>query len=223
MQPGADALRPLPVEFFQRDVQQVAQELLGLWLVRRLPQGLVGGRIVEVEAYLGYGDPASHSYQGPNRKNASMFGPGGRAYVYPIHSRWCMNVVTDTGKVPWAVLIRALEPLLGVELMAQRRGTNHLRLLATGPARLCEALGIDRSLDGWNLTRGQRLWVAQGDGQRPSPEHIVRTPRIGVTAAQDELLRFVDISRETFLSGPRHLHRSRMPDPQLRMRTSVRK
>ena len=208
----SQALAPLPAEFYLRHVEQVAVELLGRWLVRRTVQGLVAGRIVEVEAYLGYGDPASHSYRGPTRKCASMFGPGGRAYVYPIHSRWCMNVVTDRPEVPSAVLIRALEPVLGVELMRQRRSGAPLHLIARGPARLCQALAIDRSLDGWDLTRGERLWLAWGPGPAVDPKHIARTERIGVTAAKERLLRFVDVSREAFVSGPKHLHRRSLLD-----------
>ncbi len=202
-------LTPLPVEFYRRHVVEVARELLGRLLVRRTAQGLVAGRIVEVEAYLGREDPASHSYRGRTRKNASMFGPGGRAYVYPIHARWCFNVVTDTHRVPSAVLVRALEPLLGLELMARRRGTEHVLQLARGPARLCQALAIDRRLDGWPLHCGRRLWIAEGDRLLPDPDQIVATPRIGISQARDELLRFVHLGREAFVSGPRHLHRKR--------------
>ncbi len=202
-------LTPLPLEFYRRPVVQVARELLGRWLLRRTAQGLAGGRIVEVEAYLGPGDPASHSYRGRTRKNASMFSAGGRAYVYPIHSRWCFNVVTDTQRVPSAVLVRAIEPLLGLELMAYRRGTTQLLQLARGPARLCQALAIDRRLDGWNLASGRRLWIARGDDQVPAEEQIAITPRIGISQAREELLRFVHLGREAFLSGPRHLHRNR--------------
>ncbi len=202
-------LAPLPVEFYRRPVVHVARDLLGCWLLRRTAEGLTGGRIVEVEAYLGPGDPASHSYRGRTRKNASMFASGGRAYVYAIHSRWCFNVVTDTRRVPSAVLVRAIEPLLGVELMVRRRGTDQVLQLARGPARLCEALAIDRRLDGWRLSLGRRLWIARGDGQTPREDQVVATPRIGISQAQEELLRFVHLGREAFVSGPRHLHRKK--------------
>ncbi len=201
-------LSPLPRRFYRRHVVQVARELLGRWLLRRTPQGLAGGRIVEVEAYLGPGDPASHSFRGRTRRNASMFASGGRAYVYAIHSRWCFNVVTDSRRVPSAVLVRAIEPLLGQELMARRRGTDQLLQLARGPARLCQALAIDRRLDGWDLSRGQRLWIAPGDGRLPCPDQIAATPRIGISQAREALLRFVHLGCEPFISGPRRLHRN---------------
>ena len=202
-------LTPLPVEFYRRHVVDVARELLGRWLVRRTAQGLAAGRIVEVEAYLGWDDPASHSYRGRTRKNASMFRSGGRAYVYPIHARWCFNVVTDTHRVPSAVLVRAIEPLLGLELMARRRGTEQVLQLARGPGRLCQALAIDRRLDGWSLACGRRLWIAAGDELLPAEDQIAATPRIGISQAREEPLRFVHLDREPFLSGPRHLHRNR--------------
>jgi DNA-3-methyladenine glycosylase len=179
----------LPRSFYNRDVTLVARELLGKRLLRRDRAGLAAGRIVEVEAYLGGDDPASHSYRGPTRRNASMFGPPGHAYVYAIHSRWCMNVVARPEGVPHAVLIRALEPLAGIALMQRRRGTERPLDLARGPARLCQALAIDRALDGWDLTLGRGLWI---DDLAPVEEKkpVAITPRIGVTSAHDSLLRF---------------------------------
>jgi DNA-3-methyladenine glycosylase len=189
---------PLPRAFFNRDPCVVAHALLGTYLLRATADGLIRGRIVEAEAYLAQADPASHAYRGRTRRNASMFGPPGHAYVYAIHSRWCLNVVTEPQGVPSAVLIRAVEPLDGLELMRRRRarrrgtaaGTLALRDLARGPARLCEAFAIDRELDGWDLTRGARLWLCAAPPARAEALAVVVGPRVGVTSAHDLPLRF---------------------------------
>jgi len=174
-------------------------------LLRSGPDGVVSGRIVETEAYLSAGDSACHAARGKNRKNASMFGRPGIAYVYAIHSRWCFNVVTESRGTPAAVLIRAVEPLAGIPLMERRRGTRRVIDLARGPARLCEAFAIAKPLDGWDLCRARRLWIADekvvDDAHREQVERqIVRTPRIGVTSAQELCLRFL-WSPSRFLSG----------------------
>jgi len=241
-------LRPVPRAFYDRDVVRVARDLLGLCLVRETDEGLTVGRIVEVEAYLARDDPANHAFRGPTRRNATMFGPPGHAYVYAIHSRWCLNAVTEPPGVPSAVLIRAVEPLRGLDLMRRRRcrrlsGSAVLRSqgksttrtrggwmnaakdttprdLARGPARLCEAFAIDRALDGWDLTRGEVLWVADAPeayvvaagepfaGQTPAPpkrankQQIVAARRIGVSSAQDLPLRFF-LADNPFVSKPR--------------------
>ena len=205
---------PLPRTFFDRDPVQVAGELLGCLLIRSTDGGtsrrggrsrerhIECGRIVETEAYLSADDSACHASRGKTRKNASMFAPAGTAYVYAIHSRWCFNVVTEKEGTPSAVLIRALEPLEGIAVMEQRRDTNRQIDLARGPGRLCQALAIDRELDGWDLTLGDRLWIASDDTvatncslatNRPvatSRSRVLVSPRIGVTSAHDKLLRF---------------------------------
>jgi DNA-3-methyladenine glycosylase len=186
----ASYCRPLTsLDFYARDPISVARDLLGMVLVRRSRAGLAAGRIVETEAYLHEADPASHSYRGRTPRNASMFGPPGRSYVYTIHARFCFNVVTDRRNIATAVLVRALEPLAGQQLMHQRRKVAKPSLLTRGPARLCEALAIDRRLDGWNLTRGARLWIAKSDEVEPLRE-ITVSPRIGVTSGEDLPLRF---------------------------------
>lgn len=202
--PNRTSTRPIPQDFFARDVTTVARELLGMLLYRRNRQGLTVGRIVETEAYLAQGDSASHSARGINRKNASMFGPPGRAYVYTIHARQCFNIVTEPANVASALLIRAVEPVYGARLMEQRRGTSTTRDLCRGPARLCEAFDIGRYLDGWDLTRQRRLWVAAdttGDDFR-----ISNSPRIGVTSAKNRQLRFFLRGNE-FVSGLKSLNR----------------
>jgi len=183
----------------------MARRLLGQDLCRRTRLGFCVGRIVVTEAYLSEGDSACHSAVGPNRKNASMFGPLGHAYVYTIHARQCFNVVTQAADVGSAVLIRALEPVRGIELMQQRRNTTLVRDLCRGPARLCESLGIGREMDGWDLSLGQRLWIEVG---HPVPATEIRmTRRIGVTSAESLLLRFF-VNGNPFISGTRRQNAS---------------
>lgn len=191
---------PLPQLFYDRDPPTVARAMLGQWLVRRTPTGLAAGRIVETEAYLHADDPACHAARGRTRRNTSMFGPPGRAYVYAIHSRWCLNAVTEQRGVGSAVLIRAIEPLEGLVHMHTRRAIDKVRDLARGPARLCEALAIDRRLDGWDLTRGRSVWIARG--QIVADTEVEITPRIGVTSAHDLPLRYC-VADSPFVSGPR--------------------
>jgi DNA-3-methyladenine glycosylase len=178
----------LPQSFYARDPVTVARELLGMRLVRVDGRTLTAGRIVETEAYLACDDMACHAARGRTRRNASMFGPAGRAYVYSIHSRWCLNTVTEVEDVPSAVLIRAVEPLAGFMAMERRRGTRVRVDLARGPARLCEAFRVDRDLDGWDLTVGRRLWIAPDEPSDPGA--IAVSTRIGVTSAHDLPLRF---------------------------------
>jgi DNA-3-methyladenine glycosylase len=177
----------------------VAPDLIGRLLVRELDGVGMAGRIVEVEAY-GPEDPASHSFRGPTLRNATMFGAPGHLYVYVSHGiHHCMNLTTGQGS---AVLLRAIEPLEGVDEMARRRGLADIRLLCAGPGRLCQALGVTRADDGLDVTRGQGLWVAAGE---PVGE-VTATPRIGLTVARDQPWRFV-AAGSLFLSraatGPR--------------------
>jgi DNA-3-methyladenine glycosylase len=193
----------LPPQFYCRETVHVARDLLGKLLVRRSRQGMTSGRIVEVEAYLHENDPACHASRGCTPSNRAMFGPPGRAYVYPIHSRYCLNVVTMQRGIACAVLIRAVEPLEGVELMRQRRQRESLLELARGPARLCEAFAVDRQLDHWDLTRGCRLWICQGPDVGLSDEEIGQSVRIGVTAAHDLPLRYF-VQHSPYVSGSHH-------------------
>lgn len=196
----------LPPDFYDREPVAVARELLGKQLIRSSEAGLCRGRIVETEAYLAERDSACHASRGLNRKNATMFGPPGRAYVYVIHARHCLNLVTEPSGRPSAILIRAIQPLEGLDLMQARRGTDRLLDLARGPARLCEALAIDRRDDGVDVTLGQGLWIAD-DPDFPTGLHrIARSPRIGVTSAHGRLLRFF-LSGSAYVSGRRTLSR----------------
>ena len=163
-------------EFFARSVHEVAPELVGCTL---LLDG-VGGRIVEVEAY-DAGDPASHGFRGETSRNRAMFGPPGRAYVYRSYGvHWCLNLVCGREGVPEAVLVRALEPTAGLELMRARRGVDDERLLCSGPGRLCQALGITSAHDGRRLDA--RPFVVLG---REEPLAVARGPRVGITRAAD--------------------------------------
>lgn len=182
------AARPLPASFYARDTVRVARELLGCFLVAEVGGQLCGGRIVEVEAYVGPHDPADHGYRNrKTRRNAALFGPPGTAYVYFIYgSHWCFNAVTEREGYPAAVLIRALEPLWGIELMARRRGRGETKLLCSGPGRLCQALGIDGSFNGAPLDRGP-LRILAGDG---SSREVEIGPRVGITRAANWPLRF---------------------------------
>lgn len=193
---------PLPAAFYVRDTVTVALDLLGKRLVRATRWGRVEGKIVEVEAYLATGDPACHAARGLTPKNAVMFGAAGLLYVYAIHARHCLNVVTEQRGVGTAVLIRALEPLVGLPVMQRQRQRENLLDLTRGPGRLCEALAVDRRLNGWNLTRGQRIWICP-DSESESPPTILASPRIGISSAQDALLRFF-LADNRFVSGRRH-------------------
>jgi len=208
--PACD-VKPLPRDFYDRDPVAVARELLGMLLVRINSEGRSAGIIVETEAYLARNDPANHAYRGQTRRNASMFGPPGHAYIYTIHTRWCLNAVTEPAGVPSAVLIRAIEPVEGVKLMRERRDGAELREVARGPWRLCQALAIDRALDGHDLTLGRGLWIARPNSPTPTPASIVSTTRVGISSATDLPLRFY-LADNPFVSRPAR------PDPSERQK-----
>ncbi len=207
-------LPPLPRDFYARNPAAVARDLLGKHLVRDNGGEHSMGRIVEVEAYLSSRDPACHANRGMTRRNATMFGPAGYAYVYMIHARWCLNAVTEDVGLGSAVLIRAIEPLIGIEEMLARRGVDRLLDIARGPARLCEALDVTKQFDGWDLTQGRELWIADADASLPNiannghPLKIARSPRIGISSAQHRLLRYF-LAGCPFVSGKRQIAMSR--------------
>ena len=170
--------------FYRRDPVTLAKALLGHILVRRLDDGQeLTGRIVETEAYLGILDRAAHSYGGRRTKrNASMYLDGGHTYVYFVYGmHWCFNVVADREEVPTAVLIRALEPLEGIEGMKRRRGKDRERELCAGPAKLAEALAIDKSADGIDLAESDAVSIRRGR----SPARVGSARRVGVDYAKE--------------------------------------
>jgi DNA-3-methyladenine glycosylase len=173
--------------FFERSAIEVAQDLIGTTLVF---DGL-GGVIVETEAYL-LEDPASHSFKGVTRRNGSMFGPPGRAYIYRSYGlHWCLNAVCLRGS---AVLIRALEPTAGISTMGVRRSCQDIRLLCSGPGRLCQALGINGSHDSLALDQEPFEMLTAGES-----ESVCAGKRIGITKALDEPWRF-GLTGSKFLS-----------------------
>ena len=180
----------LPVSFFCRPAEAVAAELLGKVLVSRVGGVLTAGRIVETEAYLGVSDPASHAWQGRRHaRNESLYGDAGRWYVYRSHGlHWCCNLVARGPDPAGAVLLRALEPLAGQEVMIERRGRADAKLLCAGPGRLAQALGITDALDGRPHGRRSGAWVVDDGGG--SADHVA-CPRIGISRAVDWPLRFV--------------------------------
>lgn len=179
----------------------VARDLLGAAICRRDASGWVGGRIVETEAYLHSGDLASHAARGMTPSNQSMFASPGTLYVYPIHAKHCLNVVTEAKGRGSAVLIRAIEPIWGLEVMAARRGRTDPRQLARGPAMICQAFAVDRRQDGDDLIRQNNWRVAPLPGQ-PDESRIACGPRIGIRRAAELPLRFFE-QQNRYVSGPR--------------------
>ncbi|MCB1182079.1 DNA-3-methyladenine glycosylase [bacterium] len=193
-------MKPVGAEFFARAAPDVARDLLGAVLRVRAADGrATAGRIVEVEAYGGRDDPASHAHRGPTPRSAVMFGPPGVVYVYLIYGmHHCLNLVTGPAGEAGAVLVRAVEPLEGQALMARRRDLDahrhRPRDLAAGPGRLCQAFGIDLAWNGLPVDDGG---PDEGDGPRlgivpaAAPPTCATGPRIGITRAADRPLRFV--------------------------------
>jgi DNA-3-methyladenine glycosylase len=180
--PEAAFPRPvkLPRAFYEQTTIDVARQLLGKYLVRKHSEAYTVGRIVETEAYIGPHDLACHAARGRTARTEVMFGPPGHAYVYFIYGFYNMlNLVTEAKDYPAAVLIRAVEPVGGVELMKQRRKTDAMRNLASGPGKLCQAFAIDRSLNGADLS-GNVLYV---EDRGEAPPKFRATPRIGVDYA----------------------------------------
>jgi len=194
--------RPLPRRFYERRVTTVARAVLGRLLVRDDGSGgRVAGRIVEVEAYGDGNDPASHARAGPTARNGVMFGPAGRAYIYFTYGmHHCLNLVTGPSGKAEAVLVRAIEPLLGVEAMTRCRGGAPLERLGRGPGCVAEALGLDRRHNGLDLTQGP-LWIADLPAEREGYP-VARGPRIGISVARERPWRFY-LAGHPSVSGPR--------------------
>jgi DNA-3-methyladenine glycosylase len=180
-------------KFYRRDTLQVARSLLGQKLVRQIDSLELSGMIVETEAYCGQADSACHAHRGMTPRNKVMFGEPGHAYVYFTYGmHYMLNLVTEAAENPCAVLIRAVVPLAGIEEMEARRKRKGAEL-TNGPAKLCQALSIDKSLNGWDLTCGKELWVE--DYRKIPAKSIIITPRIGIdyakTKDRDALWRFL--------------------------------
>ncbi len=197
--------------FFERPPEQVAPQLLGKLLVRRAPHAIIAGRIVEAEAYLGPHndppDPAAHAHRGPTLRNRVLFGPAGHAYVFAIYGRYfCMNISCEKEGRAGCVLLRALEPVAGLEGMARNRGIKpgaSPRELTSGPGRLCLALAITRPAhNGLDLLNPHSPLQVRDDGF--AIEECLVTPRIGIRHAAERPLRFAVIG-SACVSGPRSL------------------
>ena len=198
-------LSPLSRDFFCRDPRKVSRDILGKLLERKNGKNPLIARIVDVEAYLGTDDPAAHAASGRTARNAVLFGPPGHAYIYFIYgNHYCLNISCMPDGVPGCILVRALEPLLGMEEMAALREitleeTKNLKLLTSGPGRLAEAFGITREHDnGKDLTSPKSDLYVADDGFNSGK--IAITPRIGIRKAAELPLRYI-IAGNKFVSG----------------------
>jgi len=185
-------------EFYSRDTEIVARELLGKIIVHKTKEGTLKGRIVETEAYFGASDPASHAHRKRTKRNFLMFEIPGKAYVYFCYgNHWLFNIVAKEDYNPGAVLIRALEPLEGIDVMKKKRGTDDVKSLTNGPGKLTKALSIDKRQNGFDLT-GNVIFLEDADERFD----IVRAKRIGISKGKSKLLRFY-IKGNTFVSDGR--------------------
>jgi DNA-3-methyladenine glycosylase len=200
---------PLPESFYDRETEAVSRDLLGAVLECRTPEGIVSGRIVETEAYIGEHDPACHAAAGKTDRTKWLYGPPGTAYVYFIYGvHWCFNAVTRAAGDPSAVLVRALEPLDGIDAMRQRRPAARAdRDLTNGPGKLCAALGIDGRHNGLRLDR-LPLRIRAGE---PVPDsEVLVSPRIGITKAAHWPLRWYIADNPYVSKAPRGLPATRL-------------
>jgi len=197
----------LKVEFFDRDPRRVARALLGKLLIRKTPRGVLAGRIVETEAYLGDDDEAAHSFVGKTARNAVLFGPPGRAYVYFIYgNHYCLNVSCLADGIAGGVLFRAVEPVAGIERMAAARGVtvtspSDLKKISSGPGRMAEAFGVTRERDNdKSFVSGKSDLRIGDDGYRV--RRAIVTPRIGIVKSAAMPLRYL-VAGNRFVSGTR--------------------
>ncbi|MDB4905828.1 MAG: 3-methyladenine glycosylase [Gemmatimonadetes bacterium] len=197
---------PFPRSFYDRETELVARELLGAVLECHASDGVVSGRIVETEAYIGAHDPACHAAAGLTARTAPLYGPPGLAYVYLIYGmHWCFNAVTREEGHGSAVLVRALEPLEGIDVMWRRRArARRLQDLTNGPAKLCAALGITGAQ---NLCRLDRPPLIIRPGAEVPDANVAITPRIGITRAADWPLRWIVTDSDFTSRTPPHFFR----------------
>jgi DNA-3-methyladenine glycosylase len=190
----------LKADFFDASTLTIAKRLLGKKLVRQLPEGIVAGWIVETEAYLWRGDPACHASRGITASNQAMFGPPGSLYVYPIHAKFCLNVVTERAGRGAAVLIRAIEPTDGLGILSQYRQGVEPTQRTNGPGKLCLAMSIDRRHNGIDLNENSEIWIESPEVPFRPRWKIKTSGRIGISAGQDKPWRFF-IDGNRFVSG----------------------
>jgi len=193
----------LPAAFNQLETTALAKLLIGKSLFRKIGKTTLSGRIVETEAYLPSGDSACHAAAKRTPRNEVMFSFGGVAYVYAIHAKHCFNIVSESEGLGCAVLIRAAEPISGIEEMKANRETDSIYNLLSGPGKLCQAMKIDRSLNGKDLSKPNGVWI-EDDGSKVDASRIKVTNRIGVTSAAELPLRFV-LANSEFASGPKYM------------------
>jgi DNA-3-methyladenine glycosylase len=183
----ASSVKRLLRPFFARYTPDVARDLLGCVLVRRVGGMVLSGRIVEVEAYRGSDDPASHSFRGKTKRSAIMFGEAGHVYVFFSYgAHWCLNFITESEGQPGAVLIRALEPVEGVDQMVKNRGISEFERLTNGPGKLTKALSIDGGFNGEDLVKSKRLFVL-GPAE---PVRVKASARIGISSGRERQWRY---------------------------------
>ncbi len=173
--------------FFSRYTPDVARDLLGCLLVRKAGKNVISGKIVEVEAYRGSDDPASHSFRGVTKRNSLMFGEAGRVYVFLSYgNHWCLNFTTEGEGQPGAVLVRALEPVEGTAQMKRNRGVEELSRLTNGPGKLTKALAIGKEFNGEDVVTSKRLYVLGSE----EPVKAEVSERIGISRARERQWRF---------------------------------
>ena len=182
-------IKPLPVSFYNRPVLAVARDLLGKVFVRKLDGEILSGKIVETEAYHEKGDPSCHAHRGKTKRNKVMFGPPGHLYVYFTYGmHYCMNVVAEAEETAAAVLIRAVEPLTGLDMMKKHRGEKfRVKDYCSGPAKLCQAFGITTGQNGIFLG-GSEIFI--GGGDEISDTDVVSATRIGISQGKEHPWRF---------------------------------
>jgi DNA-3-methyladenine glycosylase len=181
------AVERLRRPFFARHTPDVARDLLGCVLVRKVGKKLLSGKIVEVEAYRGSDDPASHSYRGITKRNSLMFGEAGHVYVFFSYgSHWCLNFTTEKEGEPGAVLIRAVEPVEGIEQMTKNRGVSEVGRLANGPGKLTQALSIDGIFNGEDVVKSKRVYVLGGE----ETVLVGTSARIGISKGREQQWRY---------------------------------
>jgi DNA-3-methyladenine glycosylase len=179
---------PISRLFYQKPTLTVAKSLLGKYLCRKWRNSLLVGKIVETEAYIGEGDPACHAARGRTSRNAIMYGQPGFAYIYFIYGMYyCLNVVTEKEGFPAAILIRAAEPMSGIEQMKQFRKNDSMQKLTNGPGKLCQAFHLDRKQNGADLCGGEVFII---NGEVINQDNIAKSKRVGIKVGTDHLWRF---------------------------------